>query len=68
MRSVSEAVEAAVAAGAEAVLFNCATPELVEMAIKDGAAAKDALGHTSLHIGGYANFWEEMDLDGWSIE
>lgn len=66
--SVPEALKVAITAGAEAVLFNCATPEIIEMAIKEAVAAKQALGHASLPIGGYAHVWEEMDMDGWSIE
>ena len=63
--TVSEAVEALCATGyVEAVLFNCATPELIECAITE--ATNTAKGR--LRVGGYANFWEELDTRGWSIE
>mmetsp|Transcript_148162 Transcript_148162/g.369395 ORF Transcript_148162/g.369395 Transcript_148162/m.369395 type:complete len:369 (+) Transcript_148162:59-1165(+) len=60
--SIKEAVQAASAAGAEAVLFNCVTPELIKLAIDE------ALQHAgSLRVGGYGNFWEEQDLSGWTM-
>jgi len=67
-------IEEAVAAvgsmdGLEAVLFNCATPELIQLAISESVNASEKLNLVSrLRIGGYANFWEEVDLEGWSID
>lgn len=63
--TVEAAVEAAVEVGAEAVLFNCATPEIVELAVADAVSA--ARGR--LRVGGYANFWEELDdIEGWTMD
>jgi len=62
--AVANAVEAAVSAGAEALLFNCATPELVGVAIDEARA--QAAGR--LRLGGYGNFWQEADPRGWSID
>ena len=63
--TVADAVEAAAAAGCELVSFNCATPELITVALTEAKAVASGLG---LRIGGYANFWEEHDLRGWSID
>lgn len=49
--SVLEACEAARSAGAEAVLFNCSTPEIMTRAIRD---AKSVLPET-VRVGVYAN-------------
>ena len=40
------------------------TPELIECAITE--ATNTAKGR--LRVGGYANFWEELETRGWSIE
>lgn len=65
--SVEAAVEAAVLVGAEACLFNCATPEILHAAIKAATAASDG----RVRVGGYGNIWEELraeDAKKWSIE
>jgi S-methylmethionine-dependent homocysteine/selenocysteine methylase len=62
--SVADAVEVAVAVGAELISFNCSTPETVDLAIEAAVAA--ARGR--VQVGGYANFWEEFDPRGWSID
>lgn len=50
--SVTDAVEAAVAMGAEVVAFNCSQPEVMEAAIREARAASD------VSIGVYANVFE----------
>ena len=78
-KSIREAVEAAISAGADAVLFNCATPEIIGACIReasaaaaaaDAAAAHASQGHHPIRVGGYGNFWEEADTGpgSWSIE
>ena len=62
--TISAAVDWAAALGVDAILFNCATPELVKLAISEAASC--AAGR--MRIGGYANFWEEHDPRGWSID
>jgi len=64
---IREAVLLAAENGADAVLFNCGTPELIGAAIEAG---RDALPvGDGPQIGGYANFWEETGcMQGWKIE
>jgi S-methylmethionine-dependent homocysteine/selenocysteine methylase len=56
--SVEEAVAAAVAAGAEAVLFNCSTPEVMADAVSAAVAA--ARGTCVARVGVYANGFSPM--------
>jgi len=49
------AVEAALALGAEAVLFNCSQPEVMGAAIVEAREAAKRAGHPALRIGVYAN-------------
>mmetsp|Transcript_136920 Transcript_136920/g.425405 ORF Transcript_136920/g.425405 Transcript_136920/m.425405 type:complete len:359 (-) Transcript_136920:11-1087(-) len=58
-----EAVEFAKRSGAEALLFNCSTPQL----IADALATLKELPTDGLLLGGYANFWEEHK-PGWTID
>jgi len=60
---VAEALQLARRLGAEALLFNCCTPQLVGAAL--GALAAEPRGE--LLLGGYGNFWEEHK-PGWTIE
>ena len=62
--TVAAAVEAAAALGVDALLFNCSTPEVVKLAITEAASCAPGW----MRIGGYANFWEEHDHRGWSID
>ena len=55
--SVTKAAEVAVAAGAEAVLLNCATPEAIGEALPELVAALDQSGSPAL-VGAYANGFE----------
>eukprot|EP00405_Crypthecodinium_cohnii_P009941 CAMPEP_0206428558 /NCGR_PEP_ID=MMETSP0324_2-20121206/5742_1 /ASSEMBLY_ACC=CAM_ASM_000836 /TAXON_ID=2866 /ORGANISM="Crypthecodinium cohnii, Strain Seligo" /LENGTH=319 /DNA_ID=CAMNT_0053894121 /DNA_START=127 /DNA_END=1083 /DNA_ORIENTATION=+ len=71
--SITEATHLAVEIGVEALLFNCATPHVVEMAIVEAArtlAESDSESGTVVppRLGAYANFWEEVDARGWSID
>ncbi|WP_330647036.1 homocysteine S-methyltransferase family protein [Thioclava sp. FTW29] len=59
--SVAEAARLAQELGAEALLFNCSMPEVMEPAIK---AARAAFGDAQLPIGIYANAFESQDDDG----
>ena len=53
----------------KALLFNCGTPEVISLAIKEAGSILKELGwQDKIRIGGYANIWEEMDLTDWSIE
>ena len=58
--AVAEAVSAAAAAGAAAILFNCSPPEVMGAAI-DAACA--VLGPAGLPVGVYANAFHEHDGD-----
>ncbi len=51
---VADAVRAAVELGAEAVLFNCSQPEVIESALQVAAAVRDQQ-HAELALGAYAN-------------
>jgi S-methylmethionine-dependent homocysteine/selenocysteine methylase len=51
---VADAVRAAVELGAEAVLFNCSQPEVIESALQVAAAVRDEQ-HAELALGAYAN-------------
>ena len=62
--SIASAVDAASALGAEAILFNCATPACIAAAVDEAVSAASG----RLRVGGYANFWEEHDPRGWSID
>jgi len=77
--SISHAVRRMLELGVEAVLFNCATPEIIGLAIEEAAEEKSRSGQhelatlanqstEGLRLGGYGNFWEEFDPTGWSIE
>jgi S-methylmethionine-dependent homocysteine/selenocysteine methylase len=69
--SVHAAVGLAIELGVEALLFNCAPPELVRLAIIEAVAATAAAGGGAsrrLRIGGYANFFTEAPLGGFMIE
>jgi len=61
--SITEAAELSRALGAEALLFNCSTPELIGKAL--GALSGDV--SKGLLTGGYGNIWEEHKPD-WCIE
>lgn len=50
--TVSDAVRAALALGAQAVLFNCSQPEVMEAAV---IAAREVLGGLDVALGVYAN-------------
>eukprot|EP01062_Namystynia_karyoxenos_P001089 TRINITY_DN1037_c0_g2_i1.p1 TRINITY_DN1037_c0_g2~~TRINITY_DN1037_c0_g2_i1.p1 ORF type:complete len:374 (+),score=102.25 TRINITY_DN1037_c0_g2_i1:88-1122(+) len=65
--SPADAIRLAERVGAEAVLFNCATPEVVGLAVREAVAAAKG---TAIAVGGYANFWEEMsaDMGKWTIK
>lgn len=71
--TVSEAVSLAAEFGAEAVLFNCATPETISLCISEGArcmALSTNATVKSMRLGGYGNFWDEAsqtDTSDWSI-
>ena len=66
--SVHAAVELAIELGVEALLFNCAPPELVQLAITEAVAATAAAGGRPMRIGGYANFFTEAPRVGFKIE
>lgn len=51
---VAEAIRAAIELGAEAALFNCSQPEVIESALQVAASVRDELG-VSLNLGAYAN-------------
>lgn len=55
---VAEAVEAAIGAGASAILFNCSMPEVMEGAIR---IAKTVIGDRDIPVGVYANAFESQD-------
>jgi S-methylmethionine-dependent homocysteine/selenocysteine methylase len=55
--SVTVAVEAAIALGAEAVLFNCSPPEVMSAAITEALGAARKAG-AALRIGVYANAFQ----------
>lgn len=66
---IADAVAAAATLGAKGVLFNCATPEIIQSAIKEAACMSSELElGDGFRIGAYGNFWEEMDLSTWTIE
>lgn len=56
--SVAEAAELAKAVGAQALLFNCSKPEVMDAAV---TAARAALAGTEIAIGVYANGFGEED-------
>jgi len=58
--SLQEAAGLAQKLGAEALLFNCSTPQLIGEALEE-------VPKSSLRLGGYGNFWEEHKPD-WSID
>eukprot|EP00930_Biecheleria_cincta_P003173 TRINITY_DN104106_c0_g1_i1.p1 TRINITY_DN104106_c0_g1~~TRINITY_DN104106_c0_g1_i1.p1 ORF type:complete len:366 (-),score=63.79 TRINITY_DN104106_c0_g1_i1:20-1063(-) len=67
--SVADMIGLANNVKAEALLFNCAPPEIIGLALsKASEVLSTAGGLSKLRIGGYGNFWEELvDLDNWSI-
>lgn len=52
---VADAVTALVAVGADAILFNCCQPEVIEGALKVASAELQALGRADIRLGAYAN-------------
>ncbi|UBO75414.1 homocysteine S-methyltransferase family protein [Aeromonas rivuli] len=52
---VADAVTALAAAGAEAILFNCCQPEVIEAALRVAADRLQAKGLTHIRLGAYAN-------------
>nr|WP_319249404.1 homocysteine S-methyltransferase family protein [uncultured Celeribacter sp.] len=58
---VDDAARLAADVGAEALLFNCSMPEVMEAAVK---TARAALGAAPMPIGVYANAFESQDDDG----
>ena len=57
---VEVAAELVKALGAEAILFNCSQPEVMENAIR---AARQTLGAAKIRIGAYANAFAPMAKD-----
>ena len=55
---VAEALHAAVQWGAQAVLFNCSQPEVMDAAVSAAAAALQAIDRGDVRIGAYANTFE----------
>ncbi len=53
-----DAFIAAVRWGAQAVLFNCSQPEVMEAAVRVTAVARDEIGEPGIGIGVYANTFE----------
>lgn len=51
---VADAIRAAIELGAEAALFNCSQPEVIESALQVAASVRDELG-VDLDLGAYAN-------------
>ncbi|MBU2957762.1 homocysteine S-methyltransferase family protein [Paracoccus sp. 1_MG-2023] len=59
---VADAVRAAIDAGAEAVLFNCSQPEVMEAATR---IAAEVIGDRAIPVGVYANAFDDRhDEDG----
>lgn len=52
---VADAVTALVAAGVDAILFNCCQPEVIEGALEVARARLQALGRADIRLGAYAN-------------
>lgn len=67
--SIADMIALAKKVQAEALLFNCAPPEVIGLALRKASDVLSAAGSLSqLRIGGYGNFWEEMaDRSSWSI-
>jgi S-methylmethionine-dependent homocysteine/selenocysteine methylase len=67
--SIRDVINELLKLNVKALLFNCATPEIISLAIKEAGLILKELGwKDKIKIGGYANIWEEMDLTNWSIE
>lgn len=60
--SIEEAVQLTLAAGAEALLFNCSQPEVMQGALRRAQAEIDRLGET-LQLGVYANAFPPQSDD-----
>lgn len=59
--SVADAARLALELGAEALLFNCSLPEVMEPALR---AAQEAMAPRTLPLGVYANAFHSQDEDG----
>ena len=67
--SVEKAIGVALELGISTVLFNCAPPEVITLAIEETARVLDKLGaRDRVAFGGYGNIWEEADLTNWTLD
>lgn len=52
---VADAIDALVAVGVDAILFNCCQPEVIEAALQVASDRLSALGRADIRLGAYAN-------------
>jgi S-methylmethionine-dependent homocysteine/selenocysteine methylase len=68
--TIAQATEAMINGGASAVLFNCAPPRTIALAVAEAARTLVALGVSArVRTGGYANMWLDAgDRTQWTID